>query len=167
MAAIGLLGPLQVDGGEALDPRDRITLSVLALRRGQVVLPEEFAEALWGERPPSSWPKQVQICIGRLRKVLGAEAIETVAGGYRLTLDGDEVDGHRFEQLIDQARVLRATGQVDRAAASYARALSLWRGRPLDELDGWLPAQSEAARLEELRLTAEEDWLDSRLAAGE
>ena len=167
MGGIGLLGPLRVDGGEKLEPRDRITLSVLAVRRGNVVSPDEFAEALWGDQPPPSWPKQVQICIGRLRKVLGAAAIETVPGGYRLALDGDEVDGFQFEQLIDRARVLRATGQVDRAAASYARALSLWRGRPLEELDGWLPGQSEAARLEELRRTAEEDWLDCRLAAGE
>ena len=167
MGGIGLLGPLRVDGGETLEPRDRITLSVLAVRRGNVVSPDEFAEALWGEQPPPSWPKQVQICIGRLRKVLGPSAIETVPGGYRLALDGDDVDGFQFEQLLDRARVLRATGQVDRAAASYARALSLWRGRPLEELDGWLPGQSEAARLEELRRTAEEDWLDCRLAAGE
>ncbi len=167
MGGIGLLGPLQVDGGDGLEPRDRIVLSVLAVRRGNVVAPDEFAEALWGERPPASWPKQVQICIGRLRKVLGPAAIETVAGGYRLALDGEDVDGFQFEHLIDRARVLRATGQVDRAAASYARALSLWRGRPLDEVDGWLPGQSEAARLEELRRTAEEDWLDCRLAAGE
>jgi WD40 repeat protein/DNA-binding SARP family transcriptional activator len=167
MGGIGLLGPLMVDGGDALEPRDRITLSVLAVRRGNAVSRDELAEALWGEQPPGSWPKQVQICIGRLRKVLGAAAIETVTGGYRLALDGDEVDGFQFEQLIDRGRVLRATGQVDRAAASYARALSLWRGRPLEELDGWQPGQSEAARLEELRRTAEEDWLDCRLAAGE
>ena len=32
-------------------------------------------------------------------------------------------------------------------------ALALWRGSPLEQLDGWLPAQSEAARLEELRRT--------------
>ena len=97
--------------------------------------------------------------------MLGAAAIETVPGGYRLALDGDEVDGFQFEHLIDRGRVLRATGEVDRAAAAYARALSLWRGRPLEELDGWLPGQSEAARLEELRRTTEEDWLDCRLAA--
>ncbi len=99
--------------------------------------------------------------------MLGAAAIETVPGGYRLALDGDEVDGFQFEHLIDRGRVLRATGEVDRAAAAYARALSLWRGRPLEELDGWLPGQSEAARLEELRRTTEEDWLDCRLASGE
>ena len=27
--------------------------------------------ALWGDDPPTSWAKQVQICVGRLRKVLG------------------------------------------------------------------------------------------------
>jgi WD40 repeat protein/DNA-binding SARP family transcriptional activator len=164
---IGLLGPLRVDGGGSLERRDRIVLSVLAVHRGDVVSPEQFADALWAGRPPASWPKQVQICVARLRKVLGAIAIETVPGGYRLALDGEDVDSYRFERLVERARGLAATGEQERAAATFARALSLWRGRALDELNDWLPGCSEAARLEELRRTTEEDWLDSRLAAGE
>src|SRR6478736_1864114 len=89
---ICLLGPPLVDGDGALAPRDRVVLGVLAVRRGQVVMPDQVADAVWGERPPSTWPTQVQICVGRLRKVLGASAIETAAGGYRLTVAGDEVD---------------------------------------------------------------------------
>jgi DNA-binding SARP family transcriptional activator len=56
---IGLLGPLIVGDGTALEPRDRIALSVLAVRRGQIVSPDELADALWGESPPATWPKQV------------------------------------------------------------------------------------------------------------
>jgi DNA-binding SARP family transcriptional activator/WD40 repeat protein len=167
MGGISLLGPLLVDGGQALEPRDRIALSVLVVRRGQVVPPGQFADALWGEDPPLSWSKQVQICVARLRKVLGSSAIETVPGGYRLALDSGDLDIDKFEQIIERARALAATGEADRAASAYMRALSLWRGRPLEELDGWLPGRSEAARLEELRRSVDEDLLDARLAAGE
>ena len=142
-AAVGVsvLGPVEVDGGSSLEPRDRAVLAVLAIRRGQVVSPAQFADALWGDSPPGSWPKQVQICIGRLRRVLGSAAIETTAGGYRLTLDDDDIDVRRFESLVERARVLRASGEPDRAAATLGRGLALWRGSPLEQLDGWLPAR--------------------------
>jgi DNA-binding SARP family transcriptional activator/WD40 repeat protein len=164
---IGVLGPVRLDGGGPLEPRDRIALLVLVVLRGQVVPPERFVEALWGEHPPTSWAKQVQICIGRLRKALGSTSIETVAGGYRLSVDGEDLDTVRFEQLVARAGVLRAAGEADRAASTYARALALWRGPALGETDGWAPARIEAARLDELRRTAEEEHLDARLAAGE
>ena len=164
---IGLLGPLRVDDRRTLEPRDRIALSVFAVRHGHVVSPDELADALWRGTPPPTWHKQVQICVARLRKTLGASAIETVPGGYRLALDGDDLDTARFERLAERGRALAATGDAARAASAFARALALWRGHPLEELDGWPPGRSEAARLEELRRTIEEDLLDARLAAGE
>ena len=156
-----------VGDGLQLEPRDRIALSVLAVRRGQVVSPDELADALWGEAPPATWRKQVQICVGRLRKALGPSAIDTLPGGYRLALDAEDLDTARFERLAERGRALGASGDPVRAASAYTRALGLWRGHPLDELDGWPPGRSEAARLEELRRTIEEDLLDARLAAGE
>jgi DNA-binding SARP family transcriptional activator/WD40 repeat protein len=164
---IGVLGPVRVDGAGPLEPRDRMALTVLVVLRGQVVARDRFVEALWGEHPPASWAKQVQICVGRLRKALGTAAIETASGGYRLAIDDDELDVARFEELVTRARLLRAAGEADRSASSYARALALWRGPPFGETDGWMPARIEAARLEELRRTAEEEGLDARLAAGE
>ena len=130
-------------------------------------MPDQVADAVWGEHPPSSWPTQVQICVGRLRKALGATAIETIAGGYRLTLSSDEVDVDRFERLVEHGRGLAATGEPDRAAAAFTKALGLWRGRPFEDLDGWEPAHSEAARLKELRRGVEEELWDARLADGE
>jgi WD40 repeat protein/DNA-binding SARP family transcriptional activator len=164
---VNVLGPVEVDGGSALEPRDRAVLTVLAIRRGQIVTPAQIADALWRDSPPGSWPKQVQICVGRIRRALGAAAVETSGGGYRLALDDDEIDARRFELLVERGRTLTASGEPDRAAATFSRALGLWRGPPLENLDGWLPARSEAARLQELHRTAEEDWLDARLAAGD
>ena len=164
---INLLGPVVVDGDGALRPRDRMALAALAVRRRQVVAPDQLADALWGEAPPPSWPKQVQICVARLRKVLGPSAIETAAGGYRLSLTDDDLDVDRFEQLVERGRMLAATNEPDRAASTFARGLSLWRGPPFDNLGAWPPGRSEAARLNELRRSAEEDLLDARLAGGE
>ncbi|HEY1280071.1 MAG TPA: BTAD domain-containing putative transcriptional regulator [Acidimicrobiales bacterium] len=164
---VAVLGPLRVDGDGLLRPRDRAALAALVVRRGQVVAPDQLADALWGEQPPQSWAKQVQICVGRLRKVLGPATIDTTPGGYRLSLPSDDVDVDRFERLVERGRELAATGEPDRAASAFTRALSLWHGRPFEDIDGWLPGRTEAARLDEIRRTAEEDLLNARLVAGE
>ncbi len=164
---VALLGPVVVDADGALSPRERAILCALAVERGHVVRPDQLADAVWGDAPPSTWPKQVQAAIGLVRKALGPTTIETTSAGYRLTLDAQELDVPRFEELVARARTLAATGEPDRAASTFARALGLWRGAPFRELHAWPPAVSEVARLEELRRGAEEDLLDARLACGE
>ena len=142
-------------------------LTALAVHPGEVMSSDRLADALWGEEPPASWSKVVHGCVMRLRKSLGTSAIETAAGGYRLTVTGDDLDTLRFESMVERGRELATTGAPERAASTLARALSLWRGAPFEDLDGWAPGGSEAARLEELRRSAEEDLLDARLASGE
>lgn len=156
-----------VDWDVRLAPRERKVLGVLAIQRGHVVMPDQVADAIWGAYPPPSWPTQVQICVARLRKALGAAAIDTASGGYRLTLSGDEVDLDRFEQLVAKGRASAAAGDPERAVTAFSKALALWRGRPFDELDGWEPARNEAARLAELHRNVEEEVLATRLATGE
>lgn len=164
---IGVLGPLTVGGsGGRVAPRDRVVLTALALRAGEVVSAERLADALWGDQPPSSWKKVVPGCVMRLRRTLGADVIETLPDGYRLVMSGDEIDAQHFERLVDRARQLLTLGQPERAAHMAAEALTLWRGRPLGDLEGWDPGRIEAARLEELRLDAEELHLDAALQAG-
>ena len=165
---IRVLGPVEVDGGESLRPRDRLVLAALAVRSGRSVAPEEIGDAVWGDQPPVSWSKQVQICVARLRKVLGPGAIETSPdGGYRLVADRVEVDKDSFEKLVVRGRQLAATGEPDRAATAVAGALALVRGDPYRNLHHWAPAASEIARLTDLIRTAEEDLLEARLAVGE
>ena len=143
-------------------------LAALAVRSGRSVAPEEIGDAVWGDQPPVSWSKQVQICVARLRKVLGPGAIETSPdGGYRLVADRVEVDKDSFENLVVRGRQLAATGEPDRAATAVAGALALVRGDPYRNLHHWAPAASEIARLTDLIRTAEEDLLEARLAVGE
>ena len=168
VVGIGVLGPLLVDGeSPSISPRDRVVLEALAVRPGDALKADQLADALWGEAPPVSWPKVVQSCVVRLRKTLGPSAIATTGGGYRLTLAGDDLDACRFEHLVERGRALASTGEFDRAAITFSRALGLWRGDPFEDVDAWAPGRNEAVRLAELRRTVEEDILDARLAAGE
>jgi len=164
--AVSLLGPLQVDGDERLSPRDRVVLSALVIRSGDVLSAEQLADALWGEDPPASWPKVVQGCVARLRRALGRDAVQTTGSGYRLTLTDDEIDVRRFEALVARARALTGAGEHDRAAAVLGQALGLWRGTALPDLDRWPDGRTEAGRLDELRLGAQEALLAERAAAG-
>jgi WD40 repeat protein/DNA-binding SARP family transcriptional activator len=164
---IAVLGPVSVDGDAAdLGPRDRVVLAALALRPGETVGTERLADALWGERPPATWVKVIQGCVARLRKVLGAAAIETEHQGYRLVVPVEEVDAQRFERLVQRGRELLTLGEPERADHVIGEGLALWRGRALVELEGWDPARIEATRLEELRLDAQEVRLDAALRAG-
>ena len=167
--AIDLLGPLRLDEGAVqLGHRDRVVLSALAMRPGEVVTTEQLGDAVWGDEPPATWRKNLQNCVVRLRRALGADAIETTPdGGYRLALAADRVDAQQFERTVTRGSELLTLGEFDRAAYTLAQGLALWRGRPLAELEDWEPGRIEADRLAELRLTAEELWLEATLAAGQ
>jgi DNA-binding SARP family transcriptional activator/WD40 repeat protein len=164
---IGLLGPLEIDDTEAdLGMRDRAILAALALRPGELLSPEQLADAVWGENLPSTWTKNVQGCVSRLRKRLGAGAIETTASGYRLRLPPDEVDSLRFERQAARVQELICLREWERARFTAAETLAMWRGRPLTDLDDWEPAAATAARLVELRAETEELAVLAALEAG-
>ena len=146
--------------------RETLVLAALAISVGDVVSADRLADAVWGDTPPASWHKNLQTCIVRLRKSLGADAIQTVGHGYRLTLSPDHVDACRFEALVARGREHAALGESERAAYTLGQALALWRGRPLEELEEWEPATLEASRLTDLRLDAQEWWLEAMLEAG-
>ena len=168
MHRLRVLGPLEVDGAaEVLGPRDRIVVSALALRPGERVDAETLAEALWGEGPPASAAKVVQGCVSRLRKALGAGAIETVDGGYRLRSDELDIDRQQFEDRVERARGYLSTRTPERAIPLLTDALALWRGPAFGELEDWMPGRLEAVRLGQLRLAAEEDLLQARLDCGD
>ncbi|MDZ5619315.1 BTAD domain-containing putative transcriptional regulator [Nocardioides sp. HM23] len=163
---IAVLGPLTVDGSGRLGPRDRVVLQALAIRLGQPVSADELIDAVWRDHPPASAAKNLQSCVVRLRKALGAQAIETTADGYRLIVPADEIDARRFESQVARARHLLELGETDRVAFLLEQALDLWRGAAFVDLAEWSPGRGEAGRLEELRQDAEELLLDAQLRRG-
>jgi DNA-binding SARP family transcriptional activator/WD40 repeat protein len=164
---IAVLGPVEVDGqANGLSPRDRVVLSALVVRAHDPSSTEALADALWGDDLPASWAKVVHGCVARLRKRLGAAAIESGAAGYRLTVNETEVDSRRFERLFERGRDALTGSDPERASFLVREALELWRGRALADLEEWEPGRAEAARLEGLRRDAEELLVEAETRAG-
>ena len=63
---------------------------------------------MWGDVRPPTWTKVLQGSVVRLRKVLGAEAIETSPAGYRLTTPTGRDRRCRFERLARRSSELLA-----------------------------------------------------------
>jgi DNA-binding SARP family transcriptional activator/tetratricopeptide (TPR) repeat protein len=136
-SSVGILGPLTVrlDGPQRHlgTPMLRRLLGLLALHAPGPAPIDRIMAGLWDGRPPRSARRQVHIRIGRLRRLLGAERVESVAGGYRLR---GGLDASDFCDLVETAG--RALAGGDRAGARdrYARALRLWRGPVLADVPG-------------------------------
>jgi DNA-binding SARP family transcriptional activator len=163
-----ILGPLEVWANGRRVPlgsaKQRALLAALLLRPNEVVAAGELAEALWGERPPPSAPKLVQVYVSQLRRSLdgGAAVVVTRGRGYAAEVGARELDSVRFEGLLKAAEDVPAAD----ALALYEKALALWRGPVLADVALESHAQPEAERLEELRLTALTQRNDCLLALG-
>jgi DNA-binding SARP family transcriptional activator len=171
MMELRILGPLEVvDGGRPVSlggARQRAVLAILLLHRGEVVSVDRLADELWGEEPPGTATKTVQVYVSRLRKTLGHDVLLTRAGGYLLDIQPEQLDAARSEQLAGEGRRALARGDARTARELLGQALDLWRGPPLADL-GYEPfAQAAIARLEELRLVALEHRIEADLALGD
>ncbi|MFI8187800.1 AfsR/SARP family transcriptional regulator [Streptomyces sp. NPDC085946] len=138
--------------------RLRALLTVLALRAGRAVPVGLLVDEVWDGAPPADAPGAVQALVGRLRRALGADAVVSADGGYRLTAASDDVDLHRFERLAGEGLRALADGDPAKAAAVLDDALALWSGPALADLPD---RTAEAARCETRRL----DVLRARHAA--
>jgi YVTN family beta-propeller protein len=168
-----ILGPLQVfdgDGEVQLGaPKERALLAVLLLHAGAVVSRERLIDELWGEAPPPTATKALNVHVSQLRKALarnGHDPIATDAPGYALRIDPDLVDVARFERLGAEARGQVASGQTQSARELFQAALALWRGAPLAGVELESVARGEIGRLEGLRLSTLMDRIDCDLALG-
>ncbi|MBD0330531.1 MAG: winged helix-turn-helix domain-containing protein [Thermoleophilia bacterium] len=165
-----VLGPLEVrEGGSTVElgPRkERAVLAALLFARGGVATRERLIDELWGEQPPASADKSVQISVSNLRKRLGEGVIATRGNGYALELAPEAVDARRFEALAADGRRLLAAGNAVAARERLAAALAFWRGPALADLAEEPFLAGESARLEELRLAAIEDRTEAELALG-
>ena len=150
-----ILGPLEILEDDApldLPAKQRTLVAMLLLHANEVVSADRLIDAVWEDEPPARAAKALQVYISHLRKALGRERVITRSPGYQLTVADDEFDLRRFEASLAEGRP--------------RDALALWRGPPLSDVSYSRFAQSEIARLQELRLSALEAHHDQELAAG-
>jgi DNA-binding SARP family transcriptional activator/tetratricopeptide (TPR) repeat protein len=167
-----LLGPVEVlvDGQPLrLGKRQhRLILGILGLAADRPVAGDRMIDLLWAEQPPARARAVLHSRVSELRAVLrragaGADPLLGDRDGYRLRVVPEQVDAHRFRQLLTGARQARSD---ERLRDALRQALGLWRG---PALGGWLPGPSHDALcrgLESARLTATEDLYEAELRLG-
>ena len=168
----GVLGPLRVVGDDGpIDIRarkQRALLAVLLLSHRDDAAPaDRLVDALWGEDPPATAGKALQVYVSQLRRALGpGNPIVTRGAGYSADVEPGELDLECFEALVERARSARAAGDLDAAAGHLREAVALFRGAPLADAPLLGPAATEGDRLAGLRLAALEEAMDVELARG-
>ncbi|MBB5959566.1 DNA-binding SARP family transcriptional activator/tetratricopeptide (TPR) repeat protein [Saccharothrix tamanrassetensis] len=166
----GLLGPTAVwhDGVEiaVTSAQQRCVLALLLSEAGRIVSLDRLVDALWeDDAVPRTARNVVQGCVSELRRVLAVDPTVRLTykpPGYLLRVDRERVDLHRFRALV-----VRARDDVDEAdrAASLRRAVELWRGEPLADVEapGLVPLREALA---EERLAVLEDCLEAEVGSG-
>lgn len=174
---VRLFGPLRVEvDGDPVAVRgakERGILALLAGRANGVVSTDTLIDELWGERPPPSARKSLQSYLTRLRDHLephrtpgvGGTRIESLNGGYRLTVGVDELDLLEFEDLVRTGHESLRAGALATAYSTLSTALGLWSGEPFHGLEGSLIAM-QVSHLHELRRQAVDDRAEVALLLG-
>jgi DNA-binding SARP family transcriptional activator/class 3 adenylate cyclase len=173
-----VLGPLEVLEDDRPIPlgsaKQRLLLAALLVQANAVVSVDRLADVLWGDAPPADAAATVRNYVSRLRAALepgraageAATLLVSRQPGYVLRVEQDQLDAGRFEQLVAEGRVALREGDPATAQKRLGEALGLWRGPALAEFADERFAQAEAARLEELRVSAFEDRIEAELALG-
>jgi DNA-binding SARP family transcriptional activator/DNA-binding beta-propeller fold protein YncE len=169
-----VLGPLEVRaGGTPLPlggPKQRALLALLLLHANEAVSRDRLIDGVWGESPPSTIGAVLNVYLSKLRKLLAANGLDnalvTQPHGYMLRLELEQLDLHRFEELVREGRDALAAQDTEQGVARLQEALALWRGPPLADLAYAPFAAPKIGRLVELRLSALEDRIEAQLALG-
>ena len=154
-----VLGPLQIDeDGEEIPlggQRQRAVLALLLLDAGRPVPIDRIVSEIWPDQPLGRVRDSLYTYVSQLRRALGKDRLVRADSGYRLVLtDADEIDAVVFERTVIQAQRLLG---ADAAAAGRILdlGLGLWRGRPYQGFEDLASLVPEAARLDELHLSAQ------------
>lgn len=164
-----VLGPLEVDAGGGPiplgGPKQRAVLAHLLIRANQLVPADTLVDGIWGDEPPDKARNVLQSYVSHLRKAVGRDRIQSLAPGYRLRVDHSELDATRFDALLRDAKKT-VSAEPDIAVGTLDDALALWRGPALADLADQPSLLAEAARLDELRLEAQEVRVEGLMASG-
>ena len=178
-----LLGPMEITVDDAPAPlpgtAERALLVQLLLSPGRTLPASLLVDRLWGESTmPVDPMNALQVRVSKLRrslKVNGAADLVTREGvGYRANIEPAAVDVIDFVHRIRAARAASAAVAdgdglpevLEDHLEAYDDALALWRGEPLSDFISEQWASTEAARLNDLRITALTERAQTALALG-
>jgi DNA-binding SARP family transcriptional activator len=172
-----VLGPLEVLDGEGSVPlgsaKQRLLLAALLVHANAVVSVDRLADILWGDEPPADAAATLRNYVSRLRSVLEpgraggpGSVLVTRPPGYVLRVGDGALDRLCFERLVGEGRRALREGDPKGAASRLGEALALWRGPALVDFGCEAFAQPEAARLDELRVSALEHKIEAELELG-
>ena len=173
-----MLGPLEVlRSGRAVPlggPRQRAVLALLLIEANRVVSVDRLVDDVWGGRAPESSVTTLQTYVFHLRRALepdrprggAGEVLATRDHGYVLHVGREQLDAAVFEDGLAAGLAALEAGRYTEAAEQLSRVLDLWRGPVFVDLSDYGFIRPEAARLEELRLTALEARINADLALG-
>ncbi|TDT40760.1 DNA-binding SARP family transcriptional activator [Streptomyces sp. BK208] len=177
--ALRILGPLEAVGTGGLTHRPRgpkvgKLLALLAVRAHDIVEVDTLVEELWDTAPPPTAVSTVRTHVYHLRqeldRALGPDiargVIATEATGYSLRTAPGMLDLENFTRLYGQGRAELRAGHRERALERLDAALGLWRGRTLADVAQGRVLAGHAARIEELRVRAQELRIEAAMGLG-
>jgi predicted ATPase/DNA-binding SARP family transcriptional activator len=160
----GVLGPVAAwtDGGEPVTVpglKVRALLADLLVHEGRPVPADRLIDDLWGDDLPGNPAGTLSAKVSQLRRAFedaepGSRAL-VVSGpaGYSLKVDSATYDALDFAGQLQHGRL--------------HEALALWRGPAYADFADEPFVETAVARLTEQRLTAQEEYFEARLAAGD
>jgi DNA-binding SARP family transcriptional activator len=173
-----ILGPLSVFDGDdhvAVQGSKRRALLIAMLSgANRVVTVDELTEWLWPGKTPPSAVLVIQAHVSVLRRQLEPDRpprapprmLLTQPPGYLMRIKTDQLDSLRFVTLVNEGTHALQRHDLTLAENLLLEGLNLWHGEALCDVRHLPAAQSEIARLEELRLTATGGYIDACLQMG-
>lgn len=127
---IRVLGPVEAlrNGIPLALGKTTITvLASLAVARGQVSSVDTLIDHVWGANLPANPRSALHNGVSRLRQLLGEDALQTLGWGYRLRVDGANLDVARFHEYLAVGKQAASAHLDERAIAALDAAVALWR----------------------------------------
>lgn len=173
MVEFTVLGPISAfNGGREFTPRTpkvRQIFALLVSRLNRVVTFDVLVEELWNAERPKTALTTAQTYVYQLRKAIEHElgdALVSKPFGYVMHAVPQQLDAHRFEQLVAEGRRSLQTGALERASSQLSQALALCNGRPLGNVTQGPLLGAYAVHLEEQRLQALELRIQAEMRLG-
>ncbi|WP_434597783.1 BTAD domain-containing putative transcriptional regulator [Streptomyces sp. A5-4] len=168
-----ILGPVRMLPRTPSAAKPRAVLATLLVQYNHVVSTHTLIDELWSGGPPRTAATTLQVYVSQLRKALLEEAdpgaeqpLITRPPGYLIQLAPHDLDLASFEQLRAEGRTAYENGAYDEASVLLGRGLDLWTGSALSGIPQGPSLETNAIRLNELRIEVLEQRISADLKLG-